>query len=153
MTMVMVKRLILFLLILVILWTGSLACASSRLERVLSVAVKQIGAPYEVVSHAPRSFNCFSFVAYCYNKVRSGTVSENGVGTSYQKIFSIKSIQPGDILGFRSSKALSGILGYHFGIYLGKGYFIHAANQDDGVIVSRLKSYKKRFVGAIRIFT
>ena len=126
----------------------SLICAmpglatASQIELTLATAIEQLGAPYELYSDAPFSFNCFTFVAYCFNEVVPGLISLDGIAADYEKITSIRDVKPGDIIGFKSSKNLRGILGYHFGIYIGKGYFIHAANKTDGVIVSRLKDYK-----------
>lgn len=73
------------------------------------------------------------------------------ISGSYAKISSIKNLELGDIVGFKSLKKLRGILGYHFAIYAGNGYIIHAANKTDGVMVSKLKDCRKRFVGALRI--
>lgn len=145
------KRFVCCLLLISILFSNVALASSSKIDKVLSIAVKQIGTPYEFVSNVPKSFNCFSFVAYCFNKVQSGIISQSGVSGNYKKISLVKDVKVGDILVFKSSSFLSGIMGYHFGIYLGHGYFIHA-NKNDGVTVSKLKLYKKRFVGAIRVF-
>ena len=143
------KRLIAVLLIL-LLATPAMA-ASSKKDMILSVATEQIGKPYELYSDAPNSFNCVTFVAYCFNAVAPGTVSENGVNRAYDKITSKQDLKVGDILCFKTSSDQKGILGYHFGIYLGKGCFIHASNSAGEVTMSALKNYKHRFVGALRI--
>lgn len=146
------KRTVALVLLIIMVFITPATAASSRTGRVISVALKQLGAPYELISDAPNSFNCVSFVSYCYNKVVPGTIAKNRITADYSRIAAIKDLKPGDIVGFRSSKKSKGLVGYHFGIYLGRGRFIHAANKADGVIVSKLKDYKKRFAGAVRIF-
>ena len=61
------------------------------------------------------------------------------------------SVQPGDIVCFKTSGNEKGLLSYHFGIYMGKGYFIHASNTAKQVIVSKMKSYSGRFLGGMRL--
>lgn len=143
------KRLIAVLLIL-LLATPAMA-ASSKKEQIISVATEQIGKPYKLYSDAPNSFNCVTFVAYCFNAVAPGTVSQSGVKGSYDKIASKEDLKAGDILCFKTSSNQKGILGYHFGIYLGKGYFIHASSSAGEVTMCALKNYKNRFVGALRV--
>ena len=127
------------------------ASADSPVEQVISVARDQLGKPYALFSDAPRSFNCVSFVAYCFNQVADGTISLDGISGDYKKIKSTKHLKTGDILCFKSATRKKGVLSHHYGIYLGKGYFIHASNADKCVTISKLKSYKKRFTGAVRI--
>ena len=146
------KRTIAFILLFLMLFTMPGMAASYQVEQVLAIAANQLGAPYELRSNAPESFNCVSFVAYCFNQVAPGTITLDGIDADFKKVSSISDLKPGDVVGFRSSKKLKGIRGYHFGIYIGKGYFIHAANKAEGVIVSKLKDYKKRFMGAVRVF-
>lgn len=146
----MKRTLALILAVLMALATHALA-SSVPAKQVLSVAKKHIGAPYKVDSDSPKSFNCFSFVAYCFNEVEPGTITSGGINASYERIKSASKLKAGDIVVFKSNRKLKGILGYHYAIYAGKGYIIHAANKTDGVTVSRFKDYKKRFVGAVRI--
>ena len=145
------KRTIALALALLLALTASAIADSSQAKQVLSVAVKQIGAPYKLDSDSPNSFNCFTFVAYCFNAVAPGTITSSGISGPYDKIESASKLKSGDIVVFKSNRKLKGILGYHFAIYAGNGYIIHAANKADGVTVSRLKDYKKRFIGAVRI--
>ena len=58
----------------------------------------------------------------------------------------------GDIVCFKSSGNEGGVPGCHFGIYVGKGYFIHASSSANKVIMSKVKNYSGRFVGALRVF-
>ena len=145
------RTIALVLLIALAAATPALA-APSRAKQAISVAMEQLGAPYELKSDAPNSFNCFSFVAYCVNQVVPGKISEKRIDGKYSIVKSIQKLKTGDIVCFKSSSKLKGVLGFHYGLYAGKGYFIHAANRDEGVKVSKINSYKKRFVGAIRVF-
>ncbi|MBQ3268614.1 MAG: C40 family peptidase [Clostridia bacterium] len=138
------------LAIVMILATPALA-SSAQARQVLSVAREQLGAPYALKSDAPNSFNCLSFVAYCFNQVVPGAITGDGVKAEYEKISAVSKLKAGDIIIFRSARQLRGVKGCHFAIYAGKGYIIHAANPTDGVTVSKLKDYKKRFLGAVRI--
>lgn len=146
------KRSIALVLLFALLFSMPAMASSSQVEKVLAVAMKQLGAPYELLSDAPKSFNCVSFVMYCFNQVESGTISQDGIKGDYTKITSTKHLKPGDIVCFEGSSGQKGILGSHYGIYAGKGCFIHASNRDGMVTASKFKDYKKRFVGAIRIF-
>ncbi|MDO4867434.1 MAG: NlpC/P60 family protein, partial [Clostridia bacterium] len=125
---------------------------SAQVESLLSVALEQLGRPYELFSTAPDSFNCLTFVMYCYNQVESGTFSFNRVEGGYERITSMRNVKPGDIVCFKSSSRLKGILGYHFGIFVGRGYFIHASSSIGKVCISKLKKFKKKFVSAVRVF-
>ena len=139
------------LVLLFLLVFSTPAMAVSRASKVITVAVAQLGKPYALVSSAPDSFNCASFVAYCYNTVNNGTITRNGVKGKCRKIHSMKKTKAGDIVCFRTSGNEKGILNYHFGIYMGSGRFIHASNSAGKVVISKMKSYSGRFLGALRL--
>ena len=146
------KKAIACLLLFTLLFTTPAMATQSQIKQVLSTAMEQLGKPYDLFSDAPNSFNCCSFVMYCFNRVSNGTISNGRIKGNYEKVTSMKKLRPGDIVCFKGSKQQKGILGYHFGIYMGRGYFINAKNKREGVTVSKVKDYKKRFVGAIRVF-
>lgn len=146
------KRTIAVVLLIAMAMAVPALAASSQAAQVVAVAMKRVGASYALNSNPPKTFNCFSFVEYCVNQVVPDKITAMGIDGGYTKVKSIQKLKVGDIVCFKSSSRLKGVLGYHYGIYAGKGYFIHAANKSDGVIVSKVKDYKKRFVGAIRVF-
>ena len=148
--MVIRRTIALGLMLVLILSTQAMA-ASSQVKQVLYVALDQLGTPYALISDAPDSFNCLSFVVYCFNQVNRGMISNSGINGKYKRIKSIQNLKSGDILCFKTTKQEIGILGYHFGIYMGKGYFIHASSHAGKVLVSTMKNYKKRFAGAVRV--
>lgn len=53
---------------------------------------------------------------------------------------------PGDLIFFRSYVSPSG---WHVGIWLGNGFFLHAANRKSGVVISNTSdgTYSKRIMG------
>lgn len=129
------------------------ALAESRASKVVRVAQAQMGKKYRLDADAPNSFNCASLIVYCVNSVKKGTVSMNGVKDHYTKVKSMSSLKPGDIVCYRNShkKGLK-VMGYHFGIYCGKGYMIHASRSAGKVICSKVRKYHARFIGGLRIF-
>lgn len=145
------KRSIALALILLIIFTTPAMAVQSRASRVLTVAVSQLGKPYALISSTPDSFNCASFVSYCFNAADSGSITRNGIRGKCRKVSSMKKMKAGDIVCFRTSGSEMGILSYHFGIYMGKGRFIHASNSAGRVIISKMKSYSGRFLGALRL--
>ena len=147
-----VKRTIAVFLLLILATYAPAMADSTQVAQLLSVAIEQLGTPYTLFSNAPESFNCLTFVTYCFNQVADGTFSGKSIECDYEKITSIKELKPGDIVCFKSSSRLKGILGYHFGIYVGRGYFIHASNSVGKVTVDKLSKYRKRFLGAVRTF-
>jgi cell wall-associated NlpC family hydrolase len=70
-----------------------------------------------------------------------------GIGQSVSQ----DELQPGDFVFFQNTfrDGLS-----HVGIYIGNGKFVHAENEDTGVVVSELHSdyYGSRWYGAARIW-
>ena len=71
------KRTIACVLLLILALSVPAMAAPSQAEKVVSVAMEQVGAPYKLHSNAPKSFNCVTFVAYCFNKVAPGTISSD----------------------------------------------------------------------------
>lgn len=141
------KTLAIALVLAMIFATPALA-ASSQAKQVVSVALKQLGKPYALYPNSPSSFNCASLVRYCYNQVSSGKITRGGA----DRITSLSKLGLGDIVCFKASGNEGGIPGCHFGIYVGKGYFIHASSSANKVIMSKVKNYSGRFVGALRVF-
>lgn len=146
------KRIAALALLLAIVTATPAMAATMRAKQVISVALTQLGKPYKLNSDAPNSFNCASFVTYCCNQVSSGTISKSGIKGSYYRVASKSKMDVGDLVCFKTTGNEVGILSYHFGIYMGHGYFIHASNSAGKVIVSKLKDYAGRYLGALRVF-
>ena len=148
----LLKRTIAAALLLAMLCATPAMASASQSRQVVAVALKQLGTPYALYSDAPNSFNCASFVTYCFNQVSSGTISKSGISGGYSRVSSVNNLKTGDVLCFKTARSEQGILNYHFGIYIGNGRFIHASTTADKVTISKLSNYKKRFLGAVRIF-
>lgn len=147
-----IKSIIALVLALALVSAVPAMAASSKGMQAVSVALRQLGKPYSLRSDAPLSFNCATLVGYCVNRVESGKITGSGVHGDYARIGSIKRLEAGDVLCFKTTGSEIGILNYHFGIYMGRGYFVHASNSAGKVTVSKVKDYAGRFKGAIRLF-
>ena len=146
------RRVLTFVILFALIAATPAMASQSQVKQLLTEAMGQIGAPYKLHSDAPKSFNCLSFVAYCVNQVDDGTITADGIAGDYDKVTSYSKVKAGDVVCFRAAKRKKGIRAYHFGICIGGGCFVHATNDVGKVTVSRMKDYKKRFLGAIRIF-
>ena len=103
---------------------GSSAARSAEPARikhaVVETARSQIGVPYRRGGTAPGGFDCSGLVVWSYRQhgisVPRTTSEQMAAGNSVKRA----SLQPGDILVFRTNSGL------HTGIYTGRGTFIHS---------------------------
>jgi len=125
--------------------------ASSSGREVVRVAQKYKGARYVWGGSSPKGFDCSGFTWYVYKKA-TGMDITHGVEEQWQFGHSVGrgDWQPGDIVFFENTfeHGLS-----HVGIYMSGDDFIHAENEDTGVVVSSLDSdyYSKHYAGARRL--
>lgn len=118
-------------------------------KRVAEAAKHFVGTPYVWGGTGPRGFDCSGFTQYI--------LKQNGIEVprnSYEqfhvgRVVSKQELEPGDLVFFSTYAPGPS----HLGIYVGEGRFIHALNQEKGVITSKLDTdyYKARFVGARRV--
>ena len=146
------KRTMAIALVLAMIFATPAMAASSQAKQVVAVALRQLGKPYALYPNSPSSFNCASLVRYCCNQVSRGKITRDGVSGSAARITSLRKVGLGDIVCFKSSGNENGVPSCHFGIYVGKGYFIHASSSANKVIMSKVKNYSGRFIGALRVF-
>ncbi len=124
---------------------------SSSGEAVVREARKYKGARYVWAGASPKGFDCSGFTWYVYDKVTGNDIGRT-VKEQFNKGNSVSrgSLQPGDIVFFKNTfqKGLS-----HCGIYISGSDFIHAENEDTGVVISSLDSdyYSQRYAGARRL--
>ena len=118
-----------------------------RAAKRLALAVRlSLGKPYVWGARGPNAFDCSGLVQWlyrCAGLLLPRTALEQGRGgrrAGQRLVF-------GDVLLFTSRASPSG---WHCGMYLARGYFVHAAGRGRGVIVSRLAPRKKRLVAARR---
>ena len=91
-------------------------------RQLLRAARSAIGTPYVVGGTSPGGFDCSGLVCWAYGnvgiKLPRTAREQSVVGT---QIRDVEDMQAGDIVAFRHPKR-----GYHTGIYVGDGKFIHS---------------------------
>jgi cell wall-associated NlpC family hydrolase len=109
------------------------------------VAKRYVGVPYVWGGSSPSGFDCSGLVWYAFARV--GIALPRRVAEQFQHGTPVprSQLRPGDLVFFDRLK--------HNGIYVGDGWFIHAAQTGDVVKVSRLDEgwYRARWVGARRL--
>ena len=132
--------------------TGKTKEASSETGReVVRVAQKYEGSKYVWGGASPKGFDCSGFTWYVYQQA-TGMDITRGVDEQWQLGRPVASgdWQAGDIVFFENTfeRGLS-----HCGIYVRGNEFIHAENEQTGVIVSALDSdyYSDHYAGARRL--
>jgi cell wall-associated NlpC family hydrolase len=124
---------------------------SSSGNEVVRVAQKYEGARYTWGGASPKGFDCSGFTWYVYQKA-TGMDITRGVDEQWQHGRSVGhgEWQAGDIVFFENTfkRGLS-----HVGIYINGNKFIHAENEQTGVIISTLDSdyYSDHYAGARRL--
>ena len=137
----------------------ALAAASGQAAQALARAQTKLGAPYVLATAGPETFDCSGFTWWVAqpilgpldDELRSSHHQFNAWGAPVPG----ETLRPGDLLFFDSmGVTVFGNRASHVGLYLGDGQMIHAANEDEGVIVSRPFEgwYGPRLIGARRIF-
>lgn len=120
-------------------------------REVVRVAQKYKGAKYTWGGSSPKGFDCSGFTWYVYQKA-TGMDITHGVEEQWQLGHSVGrgEWQPGDIVFFENTfeRGLS-----HVGIYTSGDDFIHAENEQTGVVISSLDSdyYSQHYAGARRL--
>jgi len=125
--------------------------SSGDAQAVVKEAQKYKGAKYVMGGESPKGFDCSGFTWYVYQKVTGMDIGRT-VKAQWSEGNSVSqgSINPGDIVFFKNTfeHGLS-----HCGISLGGNKFIHAENEDTGVVISELDSdyYSDHYAGARRL--
>lgn len=118
---------------------------------VARVAKKYKGSRYIWGGESPRGFDCSGFTWYCFDKAVGMEIGRT-VEAQWKQGKSVGKgeLKPGDIVFFKNTfkKGLS-----HNGISIGGGKFIHAENEETGVVISSLESgyYEDHYAGARRL--
>ncbi len=135
---------------------AALARASSaegRIDKLISIAKKQLGDTYILGKSGPDSFDCSGLVYYCLRQVNVYTRRLNASGlsktSSWTKISDIDDVKRGDLLFFKSDD--SSTVG-HVGIYIGGGEMIDASSANGKVVRRGAKTnyWRRNFVVARR---
>lgn len=112
-------------------------------------AKSQIGTPYVFGGSKPGGFDCSGLVQWAYNSVGvtlPRTAREQSVVG--EKVKDVKDMRAGDIVAFRHPKR-----GYHTGIYVGDGKFVHSPRKRSHVRINSLSDpyFKSTLLGARRV--
>lgn len=118
-------------------------------QQLLRKARSAIGTPYVPGGMSPGGFDCSGFVCWAYKSVGVSlprTAREQSVVG--KRINNVEDMQVGDIVAFRHPRR-----GYHTGIYVGDGKFIHSPHRRTTVRVNSLDDpyFKGTFLGARRV--
>ena len=122
---------------------------TSVIEYLIYVAQNQLGKPYSYDANPPKTFDCALYTHYCYDMINKGDIKSSAKTQGYddrQPKLSYSELKRGDLVCFNTNSS-DDDLSDHVGIYLGKGYFIHASSGGGMVMVSSMSSgyYKRVF--------
>ena len=124
---------------------------ATRGQYLARTALSFRGAPYRWGGRSARSgFDCSGLVQTVYAKW--GIALPRAARAQYQqgKAIGKADLQAGDLVFFKNTyrRGLS-----HVGVYIGNGFFIHAATRKQGVVISSLNAgyHSKHWAGARRL--
>jgi len=123
--------------------------SAKKAKKVASTAISRIGCKYRSGKTGPNAFDCSGLTYYCAKKAGISIPRTACAQYNATTRVSKSKLRAGDLVFFSNSSSSLG----HAGVYVGNGYFVHAAITKYGVIKSKLsgKWYKKHYVGAGRI--
>lgn len=118
-------------------------------QKLLQHARSAIGTPYVRGGSTPGGFDCSGFVSWAFKNVGvklPRTAREQSVVG--ERITNIEDMRAGDIVAFRHPRR-----GYHTGIYVGDGKFIHSPRKRTRVRINSLSDpyFSKTLLGARRV--
>lgn len=120
-----------------------------RQERAMQVARSAIGTPYVPGGRNPGGFDCSGLVQWAYKSVGiklPRTAREQAVVG--KRITRVEDMRAGDIVAFHHPRR-----GYHTGIYVGDGKFVHSPRRRTRVRINSLDDpyFRTTFMGARRV--
>ena len=122
----------------------------SEKRRIISAhALESVGVPYRWGGESPdRGFDCSGLVHYSHHQAGISVPRTARDQFTAGKKISSRPFLPGDLVFFRIPKP--GKDGLHVGIYVGRGWFVHAPGQGRNVMRSSMDNpyFKKNSVGA-----
>lgn len=108
---------------------------TSRTEKILEYAKTFIGAPYRYGGQSPGGFDCSGYLKYVFSNLGIELPRTAEEQFYLGSEVAAAEAKPGDIVGFRTGKAIT-----HTGIYLGGGKFI-SSTSSHGVEVASVNGY------------
>lgn len=126
--------------------------SSINIDTLLCIAKKYIGTPYKMGGTSYEGMDCSGLLVTIFKEMgyklphNSSELAKNGI-----LIPKIEQLTEGDLLFFHTEWENKSLIN-HTGLYLGKGYFIHASTSQ-GTIISKINSatYRSTFICASRI--
>lgn len=118
-------------------------------QSVVKTARSAIGTPYVRGGRNPGGFDCSGLVQWAYQsvgvKLPRTAREQSSIG---QRIMRVEDMRAGDIVAFRHPRR-----GYHTGIYVGDGKFVHSPRRRSSVKISSLDDpyFNNTFLGARRV--
>ncbi|MBE2934227.1 hydrolase Nlp/P60 [Anoxybacillus flavithermus] len=126
----------------------SFAYASESYDRLIPLAKKYVGVPYQFGGSSEKGFDCSGFTRHVMSRL--GVTLARTTAEQYKQGSAVKKedLRVGDLVFFETYKKGPS----HAGIYIGDNEFIHASSSK-GIAVSSLDDsyYKKRYIGARRV--
>ena len=114
------------------------ASVTTKRNKVVKLAKKQVGKRYVYGATGPYSFDCSGLTQYVFKRAINKSITR----TTYTQVkrgktvrVSTAKLKKGDLL-FWGSKSSP----YHVGIYVGGGKFVHASSPTVGVIKSKVST-------------
>ncbi len=127
------------------------AIATSLGGKIVAEAMKYVGYPYVWAGASPSGFDCSGLILYVVQKVTGQNLTHSiGSQASSGQYVARENLQPGDLVFFANTY-MAGLS--HSGIYIGGGRFVHAENENTGVVVSNMDSnyYGPKYYTARRL--
>lgn len=115
----------------------SAASITTKRNRVVRLAKREIGKPYVWAAHGPSGFDCSGLAQYVYSHAVRRWIGRS----TYDQIHagrrvSLSHLKKGDLIFWGSKYAP-----YHVGIYVGGGCYIHAPQPGQRVKRQHLSGY------------
>ncbi len=106
--------------------------------------------PYRWGGQTPNGFDCSGLVRYSYGQVGISLPRTTRDQRAATHVIAYSSANRGDLLFFRT-----GVKGWHVGIYLGDGEFVHAPSSGKTVTTGSMENpyYRKHLVDVRRVQT
>ncbi len=112
------------------------------------IALRQLGRPYRWGGQTPSGFDCSGLVRYSYGQVGISLPRTTRDQRAATRMVGYDAASRGDLLFFRT-----GAKGWHVGIYLGDGEFVHAPSSGKTVTTGSMRNpyYREHLVDMRRV--
>lgn len=112
---------------------------NERFQKLADIAYSLVGKPYVYGGVGPNGFDCSGLVQYIYKQIGISVSRSASTQINDGKAISYEDIMPGDIISWGY---INGVV-THSAIYVGNGKMVHAANANQGVIVSDVEAWQR----------